>query len=73
MVTVLTKPNCQQCKMTKRDLDRSGVEYVIRDLSTDADALALAKELGHLSAPIVIADGESWSGYRPDKIAALVD
>jgi glutaredoxin-like protein NrdH len=29
--------------------------------------------LGHLQAPVVVADGNHWSGYRPDQIKALAD
>lgn len=72
MVTVLSKPSCVQCTATYRALDTKGVEYVIKDMSKDPKALALAKELGYLQAPVVIApSGESWSGFRPDLIDAL--
>ena len=27
--------------------------------------------LGHLQAPVVVAGGEHWSGFRPDRIKAL--
>ena len=27
--------------------------------------------LGHLSAPVVVAGGDHWAGFRPDRIAAL--
>lgn len=71
MVTVLSKPSCVQCNATYRALDNRGIEYTIRDMSQDAEALSLAKELGHLSAPVVIAGEDHWSGFRPDKINAL--
>ena len=29
--------------------------------------------LGHLQAPVVVAGGEHWSGYRPDQIKALAE
>ena len=28
--------------------------------------------LGYVQAPVVMAGGEHWSGYRPDKIKGLV-
>lgn len=73
MVTVLSKPACVQCTATKKWLEARGVEHTVKDMSVDDEALGLAKSLGHMSAPVVILpDGESFSGFRPDKLAGLV-
>lgn len=72
MVTVLSKPACVQCTATYRSLDSKGIKYQIRDMSEDPEALSLAKELGYLQAPVVIAGEDHWSGFRPDKISSLV-
>ena len=57
---------------TYRRLDSLGLPYEVIDMSVNPDSLAYVKELGHLQAPVVVtADGEHWSGYRPDKIDAL--
>ena len=70
-VTVYTKPSCVQCNATYRALDAKGIEYEIHDLSEDADALEQVKALGYMQAPVVITDGDHWSGFRPDKIDEL--
>lgn len=70
-LTVYTLPNCVQCTMTKRALDAAGVTYALVDLANDERAVNLVKELGHTSAPVVITEAASWSGFRPDKIAAI--
>ncbi|UFU16103.1 glutaredoxin-like protein NrdH (plasmid) [Curtobacterium sp. C1] len=70
-VTVYTKPSCVQCTATYRALDNKGIEYVVRDVSTDEAALEQVKALGYLQAPVVVTDEEHWSGFRPDKIATL--
>ncbi len=70
-ITVYTKPSCVQCTATYRALDNKGIDYEILDLSVDEKALETVKELGYLQAPVVIADGEHWSGFRPDKIEEL--
>ncbi len=70
-ITVYTKPSCVQCKATYRALDSKGLEYEILDLSEDEKALEMVKSLGYLQAPVVVADDEHWSGFRPDKIANL--
>ncbi|MGY4721512.1 glutaredoxin-like protein NrdH [Naumannella cuiyingiana] len=70
-VTVYTKPGCVQCTATYRALDKAGIDYEIIDLTTDDAALAHSKDLGYFAAPIVITATDHWSGFRPDKIAAL--
>ena len=70
-VTVYTKPSCVQCTATYRALNAKGIEFEIFDVSVDEKALEAVKELGYLQAPVVIADDEHWSGFRPDKIDAL--
>lgn len=70
-ITVYTKPSCVQCNATYRALDSKGIAYDVRDLSEDPVALEQVKELGYLQAPVVVADDEHWSGFRPDKIDEL--
>lgn len=70
-ITVYSKPSCVQCNATYRALDKLGAEYTVVDISEDADARDYVMSLGHLQAPVVIVDGEHWSGYRPDRIKAL--
>jgi glutaredoxin-like protein NrdH len=72
-ITVYSKPACVQCNATYRALDKLGAEYTVVDISEDADARDYVMSLGHLQAPVVIADGEHWSGYRPDRIGALAE
>jgi glutaredoxin len=45
-------------------LDESNVEYEIIDLSENAEAMAMVKEMGYVSAPVVIAGNAHWSGFR---------
>ena len=70
-ITVYTKPSCVQCNATKRALVKAGLAYEEVDLTASAAALAMVKGLGYQQAPVVVAGGEHWSGFRPDKIKAL--
>jgi glutaredoxin-like protein NrdH len=72
-ITVYSKPACVQCTATYRALDQLDTEYTVVDISQDADARDYVMSLGHLQAPVVIVDGEHWSGYRPDRIKALAE
>ncbi|MFV0252523.1 MAG: glutaredoxin-like protein NrdH [Beutenbergiaceae bacterium] len=71
-ITVFSKPACVQCDATYRALNKHGLDYTIVDISTDEDALAEVKALGYQQAPVVFAGGDHWSGFRPDRIKALV-
>lgn len=63
-VTVYTNPNCVQCDMTKKRLDKHGIPYETVDLSQDAAAMKMVTDLGFTSAPVVITDTEKWSGFK---------
>lgn len=74
-VELLSKPACMQCDATYMTLEGMNVEFTSKDMTQDADALALAKSFGFMQAPVVIvrdAEGaivDKWSGFRPEKIA----
>jgi glutaredoxin-like protein NrdH len=72
-ITVYTKPSCVQCTATYRALDNKGIEYEVRDVTADENALEAVKALGYMQAPVVITDEDHWSGFRPDKINELAE
>lgn len=74
MTIVYTKPNCVQCNMTKRHMDKIGVKYTTVDITEDPAALDKLIEMGYKAAPVVIApDGTSFAGFQPEKIQAIAD
>ena len=70
-ITVYTKPACVQCNATYKALDKQGLSYEVVDISEVPEARDYVMALGYLQAPVVVADGEHWSGFRPDRIKAL--
>ena len=70
-ITVYTKPACVQFNATKKALDRAGLEYDLVDISADDEARDYVMALGYVQAPVVEANGEHWSGFRPDRIKGL--
>lgn len=70
-ITVYSKLDCVQCTATYSSLDAQGLDYEIVDLITDDAALERIKTLGYMQAPVVVTDDDHWSGFRPDKVAAL--
>lgn len=71
MVKVFTLPACVQCDSTKRVLTKNAIPFTEVDLSQDADAMAMIRDLGYTAAPIVFAGEDHWSGFRPDKLSTL--
>ena len=72
MTIVYTKPNCIQCDMTKRLMDKIGVEYTTVDIVENPAELDRLIEMGYRAAPVVVApDGTSFAGFQPEKITAL--
>ena len=69
-ITVYSKPNCVQCDATYRALNKHGLQYEVVDITQDPEALQTVKALGYQQAPVVFADGDHWSGFRPDRIKA---
>ncbi|MCV7038598.1 MULTISPECIES: glutaredoxin-like protein NrdH [Mycolicibacterium] len=70
-VTVYTKPACVQCTATCKTLDKNGIAYTTVDITADDNARDYVLSLGHLQAPVVVTADGHWSGFRPDRIAAL--
>ncbi|MDR1118990.1 MAG: glutaredoxin-like protein NrdH [Bifidobacteriaceae bacterium] len=70
-VTVYSQPACPQCRATYRALDREGIPYAVVNLADDVHALEQVRALGYRQAPVVVTESEHWSGFRPDRIAAL--
>ena len=71
MTTVYTKPNCVQCDMTKRLMDKIGVEYNTVDTVENPAELDRLIEMGYRAAPVVVTEDDSWAGFQPDKNTAL--
>lgn len=74
MITVYTKPSCQQCRLTYTALDDKGIAYEIVDVSEHPEVIDYIEDLDrtYLSAPVVVVDDEDhWNGFRPDHIDRL--
>ena len=71
-ITVYSKPACMQCKATEKALKKAGLEYTTVDISVDEEAREYVMALGYVQAPVVEANGEHWSGFRPERIKGLL-
>jgi glutaredoxin-like protein NrdH len=59
--------------VTEIALEKNGVQYDVVDLATNAEALERVKAMGYMQAPVIETDDDHWSGFQPDKIAALAN
>lgn len=71
-VTVYAKPGCPPCDATIRTLEKLGLAYVKLDVTEDTAAYEACQAFGYLNTPVVVAGDQHWSGFRPDRIGALV-
>jgi glutaredoxin-like protein NrdH len=73
VITVYSKPNCQQCRMTYQVLTAKGLEFAVIDVTEDAAAYEyVTQDLGYSAAPIVVvSEHDHWAGFRPDNIARV--
>ncbi|MFH5879781.1 glutaredoxin family protein [Arthrobacter sp. NA-172] len=72
-VVIYTKNDCRWCDMTKRILDREGVNYTAVNVEEDATAYTYVTEiLNRREMPVIIASAMEgdvvWSGFQPAKI-----
>lgn len=73
-VIVYSKDDCVQCKMTKQELNRNGIEFKEINLShvDNADDIrAKLREQGFQATPVVETENETWTGFRPAKIKEI--
>lgn len=72
MVTVFSKNNCIQCKMTKKFLTEHHIKFVEHNIDEQPEYIQGLKAEGFMATPVVkLPDGNSFSGFRPDRLAQL--
>lgn len=72
MVTVYSKNNCVQCKMTKRFLEQHNVAFKEINLDEEPEYIQHVKNLGFSAAPVIETETETFSGFQPAKLKNLV-
>lgn len=79
-ITVYTKNDCRPCWATKRTLTAAGVEFVEVNVDEVPSARDYLIGRGFRESPVVevaterpgVSKVESWSGFRPDRLADLI-
>jgi glutaredoxin-like protein NrdH len=57
--------------MTKKMLDKNGIEYNTVDITQDPAAYEMIVGMGFMAAPVVITENDAWAGFNPEKINAI--
>lgn len=71
-VTVFTKNNCMQCKMTKKFLTAHNIAFEEKNINTNPEYVDYLKNQGFQAVPVVEINGESTiAGFRPDALKQL--
>ena len=60
------------CKRTKKFLSQQGIEFEERDLSKDEAALDELQQLGLMTTPVTLIDGEAVVGFDRAKLVKLL-
>ncbi|TWT12266.1 glutaredoxin-like protein NrdH [Streptococcus sp. sy004] len=71
-ITVFSKNNCMQCKMTKRFLEEAGADFEEINIEEHPDKVDYVKSLGFTAAPVIESGDIVFSGFQPEKLKTLL-
>lgn len=61
------------CGRVKEFLSERGVDFVDRDITTDEEAIAELEDLGYMTSPVTVIDGEVVIGFDAAKLEELLE
>ncbi len=67
-----TATDCGDSPKVRAWLAERGVAFVERNVSDDPDAAMALYRTGTFATPLLVVDGRSVLGFRPDEIAAAL-
>ena len=71
-ITIFSKNNCMQCKMTKKLLDKEGADYQEINIDERPEMIDYVKDLGLSAAPVIKAGDIIFSGFQPAKLKEII-
>ncbi|HEL0239204.1 TPA: glutaredoxin-like protein NrdH [Streptococcus equi subsp. zooepidemicus] len=72
MITVYSKHNCMQCKMTKKFLEQHGAAFREINIDEHPEKVDYVKSLGFTAAPVIETDQVVFSGFQPAKLKDII-
>lgn len=71
-LTVFTKDNCIQCKMTKRFLEARNIDFEEKNINQNPEYIDYLKSQGFAAVPIIEGENiETIAGFQPDALQQL--
>lgn len=71
-ITIFSKNNCMQCKMTKKLLDKEGADYQEINIDERPEMIDYVKDLGFSAVPVIKAGDIIFSGFQPAKLKEII-
>lgn len=73
-ITIYSKSGCPECVFTKKFFESENLSFEEKRVDLNKTYLDQVVNLGYNSLPVVTyGDGESFSGYKPEKLQILVE
>ena len=60
------------CDTVKEFLSQNGIDFTERDITVDDVAIAELEELGYMTTPVTVIDGEVVIGFDREKLEQLL-
>lgn len=71
-ITIYSKSGCPECVFTKKYLQSKNISFEEKRIDQDQSYLDEVISLGYTSLPVIKIGQESFSGYQPERLEALV-
>ena len=71
-ITLFSKNNCMQCKMTKKFLEKEGADFEEINIDEQPEKIDYVKSLGFTAAPVIEAGDIVFSGFQPAKLIEIL-
>ena len=71
-ITLYSKNNCMQCKLTKRFLAEHQVPFSEINIDEQPEAVENSKSAGYRSVPVLTTKNTAIVGFRPEELRQLV-
>lgn len=71
-ITIFSKNNCMQCKMTKKFLEKEGASFKEINIDEEPEHIEYVKSLGFAAAPVIQAGDVVFCGFQPAKLKEIV-
>ena len=71
-ITLFSKNNCMQCKMTKKFLEQNGADFEEINVDEHPEKIEYLVNLGFKAVPVIEAGDVRFSGFQPSKLNEIL-